>query len=200
VTASSHVTARHIQNSATEGRTGKSFVHKTINELRTASTRTATSIAATVTTERKTPWVKAAHYTLPGSEGLARLIYPGTWKVDSASFALGGPGSATRNSSENHPKIIGGPYNRAGRAKADEGEVRKNHAAPARTFIMRPHGALCVAPRVKLGLTLMNMNPPRLPGTPIGASENRNKNNKDYKNSSFGGCAVPALLRAFSSQ
>ncbi len=74
---------------------------------------------------------------------------------------------------------------------------------------MRPHGALCVAPRVKLGLTLMNMNPPRLPGTPvggrapeapIGASGNRNKNNKDYKNSSFGGCAVPTLLRAFSRQ
>ncbi len=66
------------------------------------STRTATSIAATVATERKTPWVKAAHYTLPGSEGLARFIYPGTWKVDSASFALGGPGSATGI----RPKII----------------------------------------------------------------------------------------------
>ncbi len=77
-------------------------------------------------------------------------------------------------------------------------KYEKTTAALARIFIMRPHGASRVAPRVELGLTLMNMNPPRLPGTPIGASENRNKNNKDYKNSPFGGCVAPTLVRSFN--
>jgi hypothetical protein len=51
------------------------------------STRTAASIAATVATERKTPWVMAARYTFPGPEGLAGSIYPSAWKGRSANFA-----------------------------------------------------------------------------------------------------------------
>ncbi len=90
------------------------------------------------------------------------------------------------------PEIIGVSYKRIGRAKAGGGEVRKRPPALARIFIMRPHGASRVAPRVELGLTLMNMNPPRLPGTPIGASENRNKNGP------FGGCVAPTLVRSFN--
>ncbi len=71
-------------------------------------------------------------------------------------------------------------------------KYEKTTAALARIFIMRPHGASRVAPRVELGLTLMNMNPPRLPVTPIGASENRNKNGP------FGGCVAPTLVRLFN--
>jgi hypothetical protein len=70
MTASSHVIARPPQNSANERRSETSPVRKKTNELRTASTRTATSIAATVVIERKSPWVIATHYNLQDLEGI----------------------------------------------------------------------------------------------------------------------------------
>jgi hypothetical protein len=71
---------------------------------------------------------------------------------------------------------------------------------------MRPYGASRVAPWVKFGLTLMNM-PPRAflvlwwgsrPRPDRGLREPGKENNKGYKSSSFGGCAVPTLVRLFS--
>lgn len=78
------------------------------------------------------------------------LMHRSAWKANAANFGLeGGQEVPPAIRPKFTPQIIGGPCKRTGRAKAACGRSTENHAAPARIFVMRPHGASRVAPWVK---------------------------------------------------